>query len=40
MYSDDPSHPADDGGKNVLILPLGEESMKISTAAPAPQPHQ
>jgi predicted transcriptional regulator len=32
MYSDDPSHPDDVGGENVLILPLGEESKKITQA--------
>ena len=39
MYSDDPSYPDDDGGENVLIIPLGEKSMRYpghlpSTAAP------
>ena len=30
MHSDDPSHPDDLGGEKVLILPLGEESKKIT----------
>jgi predicted transcriptional regulator len=30
MHSDDPSHPDDAGGEKVLILPLGEESKKIT----------
>ncbi|MCD6208350.1 MAG: helix-turn-helix domain-containing protein [Methanosarcinales archaeon] len=30
MQSDDPSHPDDAGGEKVLILPLGEESKKIT----------
>ena len=30
MHSDDPSHPDDAGSEKVLILPLGEESKKIT----------
>lgn len=30
MHSDDPSHPDDLGDEKVLILPLGEESKKIT----------
>jgi DNA-binding transcriptional ArsR family regulator len=30
MHSDDPSHPDDADGEKVLILPLGEESKKIT----------
>ena len=30
MHSDDPSHPDDGSDEKVLILPLGEESKKIT----------